>query len=118
MFSSVTKFAPKFAAASGFGVRHLRTSSVLLRETGRVLWFDPKKGFGFIESPAHEAGDIFVHQTAIQAQGFRALAEGQEVEFDLEEDNGKTRAVYVTGPGGVDIVPPPRAQNDDQGDQW
>jgi CspA family cold shock protein len=49
--------------------------------TGTVKWFNDSKGFGFI---AQEGGDdVFCHHTAIQADGFRTLAEGQRVEFDI-----------------------------------
>jgi CspA family cold shock protein len=50
------------------------------RLTGTVKWFNDAKGFGFIQC---ESGDVFVHHTAIKAEGFRSLAEGQNVEFDL-----------------------------------
>ncbi|HJP32593.1 MAG: cold-shock protein [Candidatus Latescibacteria bacterium] len=50
------------------------------RQTGVVKWFNDAKGFGFIQG---EAGDVFVHHSAIKAEGFRSLAEGQRVEFDL-----------------------------------
>jgi CspA family cold shock protein len=50
-------------------------------EKGTVKWFNDAKGFGFI---TREGGpDVFVHHTAIQAEGFRTLAEGEVVEFDL-----------------------------------
>src|SRR3990172_7623009 len=49
-------------------------------ETGTVKWFNDAKGFGFI---TRESGpDVFVHHTAIQAEGFRSLAEGDKVQFD------------------------------------
>ena len=47
---------------------------------GKVKWFNENKGFGFIEK--NDGGDVFVHHTAIQAAGFRTLAEGQSVSFD------------------------------------
>lgn len=48
---------------------------------GRVKWFNEAKGFGFIE---RESGDdVFVHYTAIKEEGYKSLAEGQSVEFDL-----------------------------------
>lgn len=48
---------------------------------GKVKWFNEAKGFGFIERV--EGGEIFVHFTAIQADGFKTLTQGQEVEFDV-----------------------------------
>ena len=64
--------------------------------TGTVKWFNATKGFGFI---AQEGGeDVFVHFSAINASGYRELAEGQKVEFDVENDpKGKgLRATNVT----------------------
>jgi len=49
---------------------------------GKVKWFNDSKGFGFIEADGADK-DIFVHHTAIQADGFRSLNEGEEVEFEL-----------------------------------
>ncbi len=51
--------------------------------TGRVKWFDAKKGFGFIEQ--EDGDDVFVHFRAIQGEGYKTLEEGQEVEFELED---------------------------------
>ncbi len=52
--------------------------------TGRVKWFDEKKGYGFI-SRDDGGGDVFVHFSAIQMPGFRTLTEGQEVEFEITQ---------------------------------
>jgi len=49
---------------------------------GKVKWFNDKKGFGFIE-PDGGGEDIFVHHTSIQSEGFRTLAEGQGVQFEV-----------------------------------
>ena len=76
--------------------------------TGKVKFFDVTKGFGFISADIGE--DIFVHQTAIKAQGFRSLAEGEDVEFDIETkpDSDKKFAINVTGPGGAYCVGAPK----------
>lgn len=64
--------------------------------TGKVKWFNAEKGYGFITSD--EGKDIFVHYSAIQADGFRSLEEGQKVSFEIvESDRGQQAAnVIVT----------------------
>lgn len=51
-----------------------------MRCTGNVKWFDDKKGYGFID---HPEGDVFVHYSAIAREGYRTLAEGEEVDYEL-----------------------------------
>jgi CspA family cold shock protein len=54
------------------------------RETGVVKWFNDQKGFGFI-TPTSGNKDVFVHQSAIMATGFRSLSEGDRVEFTIQQ---------------------------------
>jgi CspA family cold shock protein len=63
--------------------------------TGKVKWFNESKGFGFI-TPGDGSKDIFVHHSAIASNGFRTLAEGQNVEFEIEEGQKGPSAVNVT----------------------
>ena len=65
-----------------------------MREKGTVKWFNPDKGFGFIQRAS--GGDVFVHHTAIQTEGFRTLEEGAEVEFEVGEGPKGPRADNVT----------------------
>ena len=67
---------------------------------GTVKWFNSTKGFGFI-TPDDGTDDLFVHQSAIHSQGFRSLAENEEVEYQVTEERGKKKAIEVTGPGGA-----------------
>ncbi|XP_020115013.1 glycine-rich protein 2-like [Ananas comosus] len=73
------------------------------RLKGTVKWFNDTKGFGFI-APDDGGEDLFVHQSSIKAEGFRSLVEGEAVEFSVAEgDDGRTKAVDVTGPDGLPV---------------
>jgi CspA family cold shock protein len=61
---------------------------------GKVKWFNAEKGYGFIER--EDGSDIFVHFSAIQTEGFKTLAEGQRVEFEVVEGNRGPQAANVT----------------------
>ncbi|CCV63995.1 CspA family cold shock transcriptional regulator [Alteracholeplasma palmae J233] len=62
--------------------------------TGTVKWFDASKGYGFITSS--EGKDVFVHFSAIQTEGFKTLAEGDQVEFDVKDGDRGVQATNVT----------------------
>jgi len=59
-------------------------NEVIIMTTGTVKWFNESKGYGFI-TPEDGSKDVFVHFSAIASEGFRTLAEGQQVTFDVEE---------------------------------
>jgi len=63
--------------------------------TGNVKWFNESKGFGFI-TPDDGSKDVFVHFSAIASEGFRTLAEGQQVTFDVEDGPKGPQASNVT----------------------
>jgi len=60
---------------------------------GTVKWFNDSKGFGFITS--EDGSDVFVHHTSIQGNGFKSLAEGDKVSFDIEQGPKGPKAINV-----------------------
>lgn len=61
--------------------------------TGKIKWFNTQKGFGFVTGD--DGIDAFVHHSEIQGEGFKDLAEGQEIEYDLVESDKGPRATNV-----------------------
>jgi cold shock protein len=63
--------------------------------TGTVKWFNTKKGYGFIQPTAGDGRDVFVHISALERAGLSSLNEGQNVEYEIESNRGKTSAVNL-----------------------
>ena len=63
-------------------------------ENGTVKWFNPTKGYGFIQ-PQNGGKDIFVHISALEKSGLQTLHENQSVSYDTEENRGKTSAINL-----------------------
>jgi cold shock protein len=61
--------------------------------TGRVKWFNNAKGYGFIER--EEGGDVFVHYSAIQGDGYKSLTQGQSVQFEITDGQKGPQAMNV-----------------------
>ncbi len=62
--------------------------------TGTVKWFNPTKGFGFIE-PKDGGKDVFVHISAVEQSGIGSLDEGQEIEYEVQSERGKESATNL-----------------------
>ncbi len=92
---------------SGLAPRLAGRSRKVPQYTGKVVWFNNAKGFGFL---SHEGGsDVFVHFSAIRSDGYKALKENDPVEFDVETGtSGKAQAANVKVL--KDILPPGRPE--------
>lgn len=85
------------------------------KSAGTVKWFNVTKGYGFI-TPESGGEDLFVHQSAILCDGFRSLREGEPVEFLVEmSDDGRAKAIQVTGPNGSQPEGAPRRKMNNGG---
>jgi cold shock protein len=105
--SPLTRWAGNryFNARNGFALRHSPDVSggthpkekevrIFMKIAGKVKWFDEKKGWGFIQKD--DGSDVFVHYSAIQESGFKSLADGQAVEFEISDGPKGPQAANVT----------------------
>jgi cold shock protein len=71
--------------------QHLETEMA----TGTVKWFNPTKGYGFIQPSGGGGRDVFVHISAVERAGLRSLNEGQTIEYEIESNRGKESATNL-----------------------
>ena len=62
--------------------------------TGKIKWFNPTKGYGFIENDTG-GKDVFLHASALEQAGISTLKEGEEIEFEIGENKGKQNAINI-----------------------
>jgi CspA family cold shock protein len=95
-FSAYRRDLPACTSPAKFSAQHQRKrKQSITMETGTVKWFNDAKGYGFISRQNGE--DVFVHFSAIQANGFRSLQEGQQVQFDVVKGPKGWQAENVKG---------------------
>lgn len=70
------------------------SKGLLIMQTGKVKWYNPTKGFGFIV-PDNGGKDVFVHISAVEKAGLKTLAEGQSVSYDLQDNRGREAAANL-----------------------
>ena len=63
--------------------------------TGTVKWFNPTKGYGFIQPSGGSGKDVFVHISAVERAGLRSLNEGQSIEYEIERNRGRESAANL-----------------------
>merc|ERR1712032_1481278 len=106
MFSRVVAplrpLAARAAVRPVFAFTRFFSSETQERLSGVCKWFNSEKGYGFI-TPSDNGNDVFVHQSGINCDGFRSIAEAAQVEYEIIEENGRLKAVNVTGPNGSPI---------------
>jgi cold shock protein len=85
---SYCKSSQKRAGCAHYVVQHLE---IFAMPTGTVKWFNPTKGYGFIQ-PQGGGQDVFVHISAVERAGLSTLNEGQQVEFEVVSNRGKSSA--------------------------
>ena len=66
--------------------------------SGKVKWFNSKKGYGFITLDDNSAKDVFLHVSALEKSKFRVLKENQKIQFEIKEDRGKLQAINLKRP--------------------
>jgi cold shock protein len=71
--------------------QHLETEMA----TGTVKWFNPTKGYGFIQPTGGGSKDVFVHISAVEQAGLRSLNEGQSIEYEIERNRGRESAANL-----------------------
>ena len=81
-----------------------------MRLDGRVKWFDARKGYGFIEREGED--DVFVHYSSIQMEGYKALEDGEEVEFEIVQSDRGPQAANVVRSAPPSAPAPEAAEPD------
>ena len=65
--------------------------------SGRVKWFNSKKGYGFITLDDDSQKDVFLHVSSLEKSKFRVLKENQKIQFEIKEEKGKLKAINLKG---------------------
>lgn len=95
VFTAILTSTAAFTAPASTLQKSSVAPSSALCATGIVKWFNTEKGFGFITPSDEGSDDVFCHFSAIQIDGYKALEEGQEVEFDIEQGPKGLQAANV-----------------------
>jgi cold shock protein len=82
-------------AVPGSGLYSISLTLEAEMATGKVKWFNPTKGYGFIQPSGGGGKDVFVHISAVERAGLSSLNEGQTVEYEIESNRGKESAVNL-----------------------